>query len=165
MKFKFRDIYNYFKEKKTYFLIFITILLIVIDQLSKYFILRFQPNFKVLFFNIYLIKNTGAAFGILSNNSFILGIFSLIISILLIAYIIKSKEFTLQLILSLLLAGTIGNMIDRLFRNYVIDFIGTTFWPSFNVADSLITISGVLIIIYLVKEEIEKRKNKSDKKK
>ncbi|MBT3298453.1 signal peptidase II [archaeon] len=155
---KFKKINNYLILKKKYFIPILIILLTLFDQLTKFIILNSQPNFKMLIFNISLVKNTGAAFGILKNNSLMLGIFSLIVSFVMIYYIIKSKEFSLQIIISLLLAGTFGNMIDRLFRNYVIDFIGTSFWPSFNFADSLITISGILIMIYLIKEEIEKIK-------
>lgn len=158
MKFNLKKNVSYFKKRKVCFITFLVTILIITDQISKHLIIKFQPDYNFLIFNISFVKNTGAAFGILQNNSFVLGLFSLIVAIILIYSIIKLKEFSLKIIISLLLAGTIGNMIDRLFRNYVIDFIGTSFWPSFNIADSLISISGVLIIIYLIKEEIDKKK-------
>ncbi len=134
--------------KKHLFLL-VTGIVILLDQLMKYLVQVVKPNFNILFFNISYVENTGAGFGILQGNSLYLGLFSLVIALLIIIFYKKfSKDLKVQIALALFLAGTIGNMIDRLFRNYVIDFIGTDFFPSFNVADSALTISIILFLYF-----------------
>ena len=110
---------------------------------------------------IVLIKNTGAGFGILKNQTFFLGIISLIVAVTLIVYYKKiPKEKISQILFALFLGGVIGNLIDRFFRGYVIDFISFSFWPAFNIADSALTIAVIGLVILYIKEEIkEKKKN------
>ncbi|MBT4604530.1 signal peptidase II [archaeon] len=137
-----------------YIFIAITSIIVILDQLTKILIKQTKPTLQFLFLNIHYSTNTGAGFGIFQNSSFLLGILSLIFVIALILYYPKiPKTKIYQIVSALLLGGAIGNMIDRLIRREVIDFIATSFWPSFNVADAAISISAIIIIILLIKEE------------
>lgn len=105
------------------------------------------------FFYLTLVHNRGAAFGILKNQVY----FFVITSIVAIGWIwfsLKNKEheqpFIFNLALNLILAGGLGNLIDRLAFGYVIDFMdihisSRFYWPVFNVADSAITVGAVLL--------------------
>ena len=109
------------------------------------------------FFNIVYVMNPGAAFGFLAAASetfryfFFTGITAMVI-VLIIYYIIKSKPQNMLMLISLTLifAGAVGNLIDRIRFGAVVDFldvyIGTAHWPAFNVADSSISIGAVLMI-------------------
>ena len=144
------------KFKKKYHLFsIISLTIILVDQIIKKLILDIRPNFEFLFFKINFITNTGAGFGILKGNSFLLGFVSLFVAIL-ILYNYKRfpKNNTFQILLALFFAGTVSNMFDRFFREYVIDYVGTNFWPSFNLADTCITISTIGLIIYLTKNDL-----------
>jgi signal peptidase II len=130
--------------------------IVLADQLSKYFILRslcpFQslPVFKNIF-HITLVLNPGIAFGLFKNQV----LFYLVLpvaAIIWLSYTLffsKSREGfnkVYYFALSLILGGAIGNLIDRLRFGYVIDFLDFRIWPVFNFADSAISI-GIAIII------------------
>ena len=116
-------------------------------------------SYKVLdgFFNLVYVMNPGAAFGFLAGASetfryvFFIGI-TIVAVILIIYFLIKSQPQSMVVVLSLTLifAGAVGNLIDRIRYGAVVDFldvyIGTAHWPAFNVADSAITIGAVLMI-------------------
>lgn len=137
------------KSKKELVFSFIVFLVVIFDQLTKYFILKTNPNLNLKILKITLIKNTGAGFGILQNQTFLLGIISLIVALLIIIYYKKIPKDTFPHILfALFLGGVIGNLIDRLFRGYVIDFINFGFWPAFNLADAVLTVSVIGLIVY-----------------
>ena len=153
-------------KKKTINIIIISILLILVDLLSKELIIRsLSLNESIViiknFLKITYIKNTGAAFGILSNNIFLL----ICVTIFLVIYLIKELKNTksnLNLIAyTLIISGAFGNLIDRVFRKYVIDFISFTLFGRemavFNIADTYITIGILLLIFNMVKEEIHER--------
>lgn len=133
-------------------MIFIIVLATLsLDQLTKFLITKnlFQnqsiPIIKGVF-HITLVHNRGAAFGILKNQIPLFIITSLF-AIILIYFNLKenrqSKSYSI--VLSLILAGALGNLIDRLFFGYVIDFLDFRIWPVFNVADSAITIGAILL--------------------
>ena len=148
--------------------LFVT-LLIIIDQLSKYFIVKYiDINDSIIliknFFEFTFITNKGAALGFLSNNLVLL----ILISMILVWYIIKEIKGNIKnkitlLSLSLILSGALGNLIDRIFRGYVVDFISfklfNHYMPIFNIADISITF-GVIILIWITMKE----ENKHDKK-
>lgn len=133
-------------------MIFIIILATLsLDQLSKFIITKnlFQnqsiPIIKGVF-HITLVHNRGAAFGILKNQIPLFIITSVFAIILIYFNIKKNKQSKFYSIaLSLILAGALGNLIDRLFFGYVIDFLDFRIWPVFNVADSAITIGAILL--------------------
>jgi len=133
-------------------MIFIIVFIILsLDQLTKflvakYFILNHSIPVIRGIFNLTLVHNKGAAFGILKNQTSLL-IFTSIFAIILIYFSLKGNSHRRNYIvfLSLVLAGAIGNLIDRLFFGYVVDFLDFRIWPVFNVADSSITIGAILL--------------------
>ncbi len=131
----------------------ITLSILFTDQLTK--LLATQnlllnqsvPLIKGIF-HLTLIRNRGAAFGILKNQT------PLFISVSILAVILiyfalrnnKHKKYSFYNIsLAFILAGALGNLIDRLRLGYVIDFLDFRVWPVFNVADSAITIGAILL--------------------
>lgn len=112
-------------------------------------------------FNITYVQNKGAAFSIFSNYTWVLAIISLIFSAVLLIYIIvkKPKHKLLMLSLIMIFAGALGNAIDRIFLGYVIDYIETAFidFPIFNLADISITVGAVLLIVYEMFFDREKK--------
>jgi len=138
--------------------LFLTALLVVaFDQPSKMWIRSYplgHPIFKIAFFRLTHVGNTGAAFGLFQGQSFILTIVALVgIATLLLLALFIPHRFPLpanmpnRIALGLILGGTVGNLVDRLFFGYVTDFVSVGIWPAFNIADSAIVI-GVIIIAY-----------------
>lgn len=134
---------------KKWILIF---LVVIFDQLTKFY--SNNINFDLGLLNIRQIKNTGAAFGILKDYRFLLIFISIIVMIIAFYYIINIKNKYALYGLSFILGGTIGNLIDRIFLGYVRDFIDFGFWPAFNIADSFITIGGVILVYLLITNKI-----------
>ena len=141
---------KYSNNKINYF----TIILIFcsLDQFSKFYInLNFDKllNKDLLIFTIEYLRNYGAAFNILSGNRFFLSFISVISTIILSYLIFKKNNNSINKYgLTLILAGSVGNGIDRILNGYVIDFIKIKFinFPVFNIADIAIN-TGVLILI------------------
>ena len=134
----------------------IGLLIVFADQLSKAWIranlAQGQSLFDIGFFRITRLHNTGAAFGLFQDQSFVLTIVAFIgvVVILLCTFLAyRCLPFLDNMLgksaLGLVLGGTVGNLIDRLRLGYVTDFIDFGFWPAFNVADSAVTI-GVIIL-------------------
>ncbi len=135
--------------------------LIGLDQLTKYLVTAnlFQGESLTLapFLNLVYVVNTGVAFSMFrgfsgSNTVFTLFSFTAV-SVALLWYLKNRRRVPQYLKLPLLLvfSGAVGNLIDRIARGGVVDFIdfsiGSYHWPAFNVADSCITIGAVLLII------------------
>ncbi len=125
----------------------------LLDQASKYLIMRQLPLHKVIrvtpFFNIVYYRNIGSAFGLfkdLGNPFFIIVSSAAIVAVC----ILIVKDADSRLGFSLILGGAAGNLSDRLLHGYVTDFlelyVGTFYWPAFNVADSALTL-GIAILI------------------
>lgn len=158
-------------EKKYIKIISLIIFLIVFDQLIKFLVtLNFNLGEEFVIINNFLkfiyIKNTGAAFGMFSGNTFML----ILIAIVLIWYLIKEIKTNLNnklsiISFSLVLGGALGNLIDRVFRGYVVDYISFTLFNSemaiFNMADIYITF-GVLLLLYIVIRDGRNEKNKNN---
>ena len=140
----------------------IVVLIIAVDQLSKYWVVNnigLTDSLTVIpnVIDFVYVKNTGAAFSFLSDKTYgiiLLSVISVLFCIGVIFFLIKCKPQNrlLTISLGLMISGAIGNLIDRILRGYVVDFIETTFikFPVFNVADIAITIGAVLIIIYIL---------------
>jgi signal peptidase II len=133
-------------------MIFIVLLIILfLDQLTKFIVaknLALNQSLPVIkgIFHISLIHNRGAAFGILKSQGPIFILTAIFAIILIYLDLKKNKHKKIYSIsLSLILAGAIGNLIDRLVFGYVIDFLDFRIWPVFNVADSAITVGAVLL--------------------
>lgn len=152
------------KRRLPYFLLIILIL--IADQASKIWIARTLPLFSHRslipgFFNLTHIHNRGAIFGFLSRSPspavhYFLMMASLVAFLLVLYYLFKTppQERFLEISLSLILAGALGNLIDRILRGYVIDFLDfyvkSWHWPSFNVADSSVSVGAVCLVFLLL---------------
>ena len=155
-------------------MIYIVLILILVgaDQLSKYLIdtTMFEGEtlpFITNFFHITYVKNRGIAFGLFQGKLDIIGV-ATIIAIVAIAYYLYKERNKLSLVEKMgfiyILAGAIGNMIDRVFRGYVIDMIDFRgIWSFiFNLADVWINI-GVIFIILDQLFRKNRKKNEEDK--
>ncbi|QQK07691.1 signal peptidase II [Miniphocaeibacter halophilus] len=136
-------------------------LALIIDQFTKYKALGLKNNSIELIgkkLQLVYVENRGAAFGFFQNKKIILLAVTIIIILALVVTLIKnySKFSLISLIsLSLIIGGAIGNLIDRIFRGYVIDFISYTFFngyefPVFNFADIFVVSGCILLIIAII---------------
>lgn len=152
---------NKAKVKLLVFDLLFLIVLVAIDQLTKYAAvikLKNQPAFNiidgVLEFNY--LENRGAAFGMLQNQKmffvFVAVIFLGVITYVLVKVPAEKKYNSLHILLVLIAGGAIGNMIDRLRLDYVVDFIYFVLinFPIFNVADIYVTVSTVILVIQVL---------------
>ena len=141
-----------------YIVLGLAVLVAVIDQVLKYLVVNFLdktnpteiiPNL----FSLTYVENKGAAFGMLSDARWIFITFTIIITAFLI-YILFKKRINNKLFLTsvvLIIGGGIGNLIDRIFLGYVVDFLSISFFPPVcNFADYCITIGAVLLVIYIL---------------
>ncbi len=152
-------------KKETRNLIIIMIILIVIDQISKILITNLlNDNVLVIipkFLKFIYVENTGAAFGILSGNIFILILISLGLIYYIYEEIKRNKSSKVVFSYTLVLSGALGNLIDRIFRGYVVDFVSFTLFNKemavFNIADSYITVGVILLLYFLIKEFYNER--------
>jgi len=140
------------RENKINFII--VSIVIALDQISKYIITLnydYFLNKNIIIFSINYVRNYGAAFSILSGNRVFLSLISISSSIILIYFIFFKENINLlnKYGLSFVLAGSLGNGIDRIIKGYVIDFINIEIFdfPIFNIADISINI-GCFILIF-----------------
>ncbi len=129
----------------------ISFFVVLADQLTKLYFKYNSLNLGILKLNF--VKNYGAAFSILQGQKILLIAIS-IAALILIAFYFKElkEENILFYALIFLLAGTIGNLIDRLFLGYVVDFIDFGFFPVFNIADMSNSLAAFLILISLIRK-------------
>ncbi len=148
-----------------YYFLF-TLLLIALDQITKLLIYGYiKPHDSIVindFLSLSHVHNYGAAFSFLADQSgwqrYFLSGFSLVASIAIIIWMRRTDAGRLLKLfaLSILLAGAIGNLIDRFLLGFVIDFIDLHYqdfyWPVFNVADVLISLGVILLIFSDIKK-------------
>ena len=113
-------------------------------------------NTFIPFLKITYVKNFGAAFGIFQGRKYFFIIVSITMIFLMFYYVItkrpKSKLFLLAC--SFLIGGGIGNLIDRIFTGFVIDYLKLTFFPPVcNLSDYFISVGSVLLILYFLKSQ------------
>ncbi len=99
-----------------------------------------------------LVHNQGGAFGIFQSRGDLFVIVSAIVAAVLAALLLieRGRRRLLSLGVAVLLAGAVGNLIDRFIHGYVVDFFEVRGFPVFNVADSCVTVGAILVVIYLV---------------
>ncbi len=158
----------------------VSALLVVIDQLTKLLVVN---NFKNVgdsvtvikgVLNFTYVRNDGAVFGILSDKSYVFNTITIVIVVLAVGAMLMGKISGkwLKWAASLVIAGGIGNMIDRLRLRYVIDFIDVKLFGDlwvwvFNVADCCVVIGCIMLIIYFLIDsvnDIKKSKQKAASK-
>ena len=172
---------NWTKSKRNFIMFdfIMIIILIVIDQYTKHLAvlhLKDKPAFPVIpdVFELQYLENRGAAFGMLQNQK---GFFIFIAGIVLIAigYILfkmpENKKYNiLHILLVLIASGAIGNMIDRIRLNYVVDFFYFVLinFPIFNMADIYVSVACVLLAVvmlfYYTDEDLDFLTIRSEKK-
>jgi signal peptidase II len=132
-------------------------LVLALDQLTKWIVLReFGPDgtrdlLTVIpgVLQVIYVRNTGSAFGLFQNASGLLTVAAIVAVCLLLVYFVRAaaRDWVLALALGLQLGGAFGNIIDRFRHGHVVDWIDVPRWPTFNIADSAITV-GVILLIY-----------------
>lgn len=113
------------------------------------------------FFKLEYLENKGAAFGIMQNKVIFLSLVTFLIVAGMTYYIIKYKPKSkfLRVSIAMIISGALGNLYDRLFYKYVVDFIlvhykDVYYFPTFNIADSLVVVGTLILAISIVKDEI-----------
>lgn len=147
----------------------ISSILLIFDQLVKMIVrikLNLYEELTIIpnFFSIYYLKNKGAAFSILNNHIILLIIIGIGAIILLDRFITKEKNLNniSKFSLGIVVGGILGNLVDRIWHNAVIDYFSFTIFgysfPVFNIADIGITIGALILIITFIVEEVNIRK-------
>lgn len=135
------------------------VILVLLDQVSKVFMqnfLEYGNSVAILdgVFHLTYVENRGAAFGLFENMQVFFIIAAVIVTVVGLVYIHKSETSKLAKIsICLIIAGAIGNLIDRVKMGYVVDFFDFRFiWNYvFNIADVFVVIGTLLLCIYLLK--------------
>ena len=140
-------------------LLFITLPLYLLDQVTKWLVLRFISTDEFVpvipgFFYLVQVHNTGAAFGMLKNNNLFFMILASV-ALVLVAIFARRGAFadvSSRVGAALLVSGVLGNLTDRILHGYVVDFLDLILpwyghWPAFNVADSAICAAAALFLI------------------
>jgi signal peptidase II len=153
-------------NKKTYV---IAIFILLFDQISKSLIeiyFKLNESFVIVkdFFNITVAHNTGGAWSILNNHSYLFIIFSVVALIVLIRFMFQFKNnLRNNIAFACTVAGIMSNLADRLFLGYVRDFLDFKIlgydYPIFNIADIAIVVGVLLLIVAIFKGEDKKDGN------
>tara|TARA_Y100000588_G_C14052816_1_gene837994 strand:+ start:376 stop:852 length:477 start_codon:yes stop_codon:yes gene_type:complete len=143
---------------------------VVLDQFTKALVLAFLEPYQAVewapFLSCVLVFNTGISFGLFAGETALLrwvliGL-ALAVSALLTSWLYKEKRLRVASALGLILGGAIGNVVDRIFRHAVVDFldihIGGWHWPAFNLADSAITVGAVLYVFTSLRDQLRSSK-------
>lgn len=137
------------------------------DQVIKFFVERYlQPVGSAEFIEGFIgwsyVRNTGAAFGSFSQSTALLSVFTGIVIIVGIILIttkkIKSKFYLTCAVM--IISGGLGNLIDRVLKGYVVDFIDVQFmnFAVFNFADILVTVGAIALMVYVIVDMLRDRK-------
>lgn len=142
------------KNKTVKLIVILVTILVIIDQVSKILVTNLvdgQVGNEYIGFQI--ANNTGLAFGF-NDGSNVKNIFLMIFVLFIVIRFVKNQieliDTKTAISLSMILSGGIGNLLDRIFRGAVVDFIKIFKFPIFNIADCLIVVGTILLIIFLV---------------
>jgi signal peptidase II len=162
--------------KRFWWLLVLIVFFIIADQLTKGFVdqnFQLHESISVIdgFFNLTYVRNTGAAWGMGANADTwvrvvlfkIIPVFAVFFLFYLLYKSIQEK-FYMSLSYALIIAGAVGNLIDRIWLDFVVDFfdfyVGSWHWPAFNIADSCITVAAIILgfdALFLQKKENKKK--------
>lgn len=152
-------------------IISLSVVIVLLDQIIKFFITTLELHQKITiiqdFFYITYVRNDGAAWSILSGNRIILILVGIFALLLIYFFLIKNKKLTNleQISYGILTGGIIGNLIDRIIRGFVIDYLDfkifNYYFPVFNLADIMIVIGMFLIIIQVLKGDKNEQTNRN----
>ena len=147
--------------------------IICLDQLSKWLAVIFlqgNASFPIWQDVLHLTyaENRGMAFGLLADQRWIFMVLSTVAIAALVFYMVRYRpqNVWLRLSLAMIVGGGIGNMIDRIFLGYVVDFIDFTLinFPIFNVADSFVCVGAGILVVYLLWDTARECKKEKEKK-
>ncbi len=141
-----------------YIVLGLSCLVALADYIIKIFVINnLKPISSLVvipgLFSLTYVENRGAAFGMLSDARWVFILFTIVVIVLMVYFLftkrIESKLFNISAIL--IIGGGIGNLIDRIFYGYVVDYLSISFFPPVcNFADYCITIGAGLMVIYLM---------------
>ncbi len=151
-------------------LLIFSFLFLLIDQITKTIVISFfDVNHGLViipsFFSILYVKNYGAAFSIMQNMSYLLVSISFIAIILIFIFVLKNKMILKKYdwLAAILIGGIVGNLVDRLFRGHVVDFLAFEIFghpmPIFNFADIFIVCSALYMTIFIDWSEYDENKS------
>lgn len=155
-------------SKVTSMIIGLVILLILLDQAIKLVIIINNPNKTIIqnFIEIKLTENTGGAFGVGQSSTFSYIVTNVIVLGIIIKFMTNGNkliDMKTKIVLSLVLAGGISNLLDRIIRGFVVEFINIKNIPVFNLADLYITIGWIGFVVIFTIFTFKEKRNKSDK--
>lgn len=162
MKFKNKNIWS----------VVMMIMIVAFDQITKYIAKSYlypdkAKDFMKGFVEFRYAENTGVAFSLFSGGRWIFIVLTSAVAIGILVYMFKRAQNNLWLYwtLGVLASGAIGNIIDRVYLGYVIDFINPTFvnFAVFNIADCAVTLGTISLIAYLVSDMFKKESKKEIK--
>lgn len=143
----------------TFFCILIITTIVAVDQITKLHIMKNLAQGEFIsvikdFFYITYLENKGAAWGILQNKRYVFIVVTIIITVIMFIYLLKTENTFLKLTLSMIIGGATGNLIDRIYKGSVADFLDFYIFsynfPAFNVADIFIVTGTILLGIYII---------------
>lgn len=153
--------------------VFIIVVLIAIDQAIKLLVLEYLSpigSYTVIdkFISLTFVKNTGAAFGSFSGYTTVLSVVTAVVLIVGLIYLLsgKIKQKIIYVPAVMIISGGAANLIDRVFRGFVVDYIEPLFidFAVFNFADMLVTVGAFIMIIYMLYDLIRDMRNSSKEK-
>ncbi len=159
-------------KTKYLFLVILTPLILILDQLTKIYIDRSMQLYQSIpvidgLFSLTYLRNKGAAFSFLANASWRLPFFIVVTIIAVVAIMVafgklRDDQRFAAISLTLILSGAVGNLIDRIRLGEVIDFLDVYWkshhWPAFNVADSAICVGVAMLALDMFREERRMKK-------
>ncbi|WP_282926774.1 signal peptidase II [Helcococcus kunzii] len=143
------------------YIIFFTIA-VALDQITKLLAIKYlkhAPTIKLIdnWLHLTYLENSGAAWGIFQSATLFFSVITIIICFAICWYLLKNSnniDMLIKLPLVMIMAGAVGNLIDRLRLGYVVDFIFTPLgglynFPVFNFADIFVSVSAIFLAVYL----------------
>lgn len=147
----------------------IAALVVIIDQVSKLLIVQFGVDNTVVIpglLNFVYSENDGMAWGLGSGFAWFFVVVTIVVSVFMI-YLMTKKDFKSKLYFvaaGLIIGGGLGNMIDRIFRGFVVDFLSLSFFPPIcNLADYAITAGTICLIVFIIFYYGKKKESSSEK--
>lgn len=148
----------------------LVVFVVVLDQVTKALVVEYLADEPLSIIGdsveFRLSRNPGGAFSILTGFTPLLAVLAAIVAIVLVRVAQRAKDPVMVVALSLVLGGALGNLADRVFRapgflrGEVVDFVRVGAFPSFNAADSAITIGAVLLLVWGWRDRDEHRETR-----
>jgi signal peptidase II len=146
--------------------------IVVVDQLTKWWAVRELRDAPVDLIGddigFALVRNTGSAFSLFQSFTPLLAVVAIVVAVVLVRTVRRTRDTLLIVGLSLVLGGALGNLVDRLLRTpgflkgAVVDFVHVGDFPTFNVADSAITIGAIVIVVWAIRADVREQRRARD---